>query len=97
MKWGRNREAAMEIAPIPGIRAMSAVRSPRIESWRPSVFDIDASAKPEDGRGQGSGKKAAGAEEEGEDEEFELAGDGEMGARGETGEEGPGRSVDYFA
>jgi len=87
----------MEIAPIPGIGALSAVKTPRIESWQPSVFDIEASQKPEDRGEKGSARKAAGSEETGENEENELTADGEMELGSEAWEEPAGRSVDYFA
>jgi hypothetical protein len=84
----------MEIGPIPGIRALSAVKAPTANLRPPAVFDIDPSAKPSDGREQGSGRKAAGAEE---NEEDDLMLEGETERSAEAPDEVPGRQVDYFA
>jgi len=59
----RHREAKMEIAPIPGIRALPAVKTPQGNFRPPEVFDIEGSARPDDGEGQRGGRKASGAEE----------------------------------
>jgi hypothetical protein len=79
----------MEIAPIPGIRALTTVKAPQAEIRVSEVFDIEGSARPGDGEGQRQGRKAAGAEE---DEKDDLM----VGAESESGEEGSS-SVDYFA
>ena len=84
----------MEIAPIPGIRAMPAVKAQQGDFRPPAIFDIDASAKPGEGGGQRSSRKAAGAEEDGEDDQLL---DGEMEPGGEALEDAPARQVDYFA
>jgi hypothetical protein len=87
----------MEIQPISGVRALGAVKAPRIESWRTSVFNIDASTKPEDGRGQGTARKAAESQDDGEEEEYDLALEEDAEPGSLKREEGPGRSVDYIA
>jgi hypothetical protein len=97
MKGGRNRDAAMEFAPIPGITALSAVKALRIESWQSSVFDIDASQKPEDRKEKGNARKAGGAQEDGEDEEYELAPDDEMEPGSDAHPETLETNIDYFA
>jgi len=84
----------MEIAPIPGIRAMPAVKAQQEDFRPPAIFDIDASAKPGEGGGQRSSRKAAGAEEDGEDDQLL---EGEMEPGGEVLEDAPARQVDYFA
>jgi len=84
----------MEIAPIPGIRAMPAVKAQQGDFRPPAIFDIDGSAKPGEGGGQRSSRKAAGAEEDEEDDQLL---DGEMEAGGEALEDAPARQVDYFA
>jgi hypothetical protein len=84
----------MEIAPIPGIRAMPAVKAQQGDFRPPAIFDIDASAKPGEGGGQRSNRKAAGAEEDGEDGQLL---EGEMEPGNEALEEVPARQVDYFA
>ena len=84
----------MEIALIPGIRALPGVRAPQPEMRAPAIFDIDPSSRPGDGTEQRSGRKAAGAEE---NEEDDLALEDETAAGGEDPEESPARQVDYFA
>jgi len=84
----------MEIAPIPGIRALPGVSAREAGIRPPSIFDIDASERPGDGAGQRSGKKAAGAEESDEDD---LALDDETAAEAEVLEAEPLKQVDYFA
>ena len=76
----------MEIAPIPGIRALPAVKAPQADFRPPEVFDVEGSARPGDGEGQRHGRKAAGAEE---NEQDDLMLDAEA--------EGEAPSVDYFA
>jgi hypothetical protein len=77
-------DGAMEIGPIPGIRALGAVSARRADWQGPAVFDIDGSAKPGDGNVQTAAKKAAGAEEDAEDKLVED-------------ENEPQKSVDCFA
>jgi hypothetical protein len=84
----------MEIAPIPGIRALPAVKAPQGNFRPPEVFDIEGSARPGDGEGQRGGRKASGAEENDEDEPMREA-ESEPGA--DAHEELPSRNVDYFA
>ncbi|MGH9563233.1 MAG: hypothetical protein ACRD3S_17400 [Terracidiphilus sp.] len=57
----------MEIAPIPGIRALTAVKARRAEFRPPEIFDVEGTARPGDDQGQRQGRKAAGAEEDDED------------------------------
>jgi hypothetical protein len=83
----------MEIAPISGIRALPAVKASPGNFRPPEVFDIEGSAKPDDGERQGDGRKASGAEENDEDD-LMLGAETESG---ETAEEDSARSVDYFA
>ncbi|MGB7265253.1 MAG: hypothetical protein WBC92_07045 [Terracidiphilus sp.] len=84
----------MEIGPIPGIRALPAVRGRQTVFRPPAVFDIDGSAKPGEGGGQRNGRKAAGAEESDEDD---FTFDGEMEPGGEAQGEIRAQRVDYFA
>jgi hypothetical protein len=87
----------MEIAPIPGIRALPAVKAPQGDFRPPEVFDIEGSARPGDGDRQRGGRKASGAEENDEDDLMEddlmLEAETESGAEAEGGS----RQVDYFA
>jgi hypothetical protein len=89
-----SRDVKMEIAPIPGIRALPAVRASQAEIRPPLIFDIDASARPGDGGEQRNGRKAAGAEES---DQVELALDDETTAESEAFETAPLKQVDYFA
>ncbi len=84
----------MEISPIPGIRALPAVKAQQGDFAPPAIFDIDASAKPGEGSGQRSSRKAAGAEE---DDEDDLMVEGEMERGGEAFDEVQPRQVNYFA
>ena len=84
----------MEIAPIPGIRALHAVRSPQTEMRAPAIFDIDSSSRPGDDAEQRNRRKAAGAEE---NEADDLGPEGEILAGGAELEEAPAKQVDYFA
>ena len=85
----------MEIGPIPGIRAVPAVKAAEADLRPPAFFEIIASAKPGDGSGQGSRRKAAGAEENDAPDDLMLDGGAESG--GEVREETPARQVDFFA
>jgi hypothetical protein len=87
-------DVKMEIAPIPGIRALPAVRAVQAEIRPPAIFDIDASARPGDGEERRGGRKAAGAEES---DEEELALDAETADEAESLEAAPSKQVDYFA
>jgi len=84
----------MEIAPIPGIRALPAVRPPQAEMRAPAIFDIDSSSRPGDEAEQRNRRKATGAEE---NEEDDLASAGETADGGVDPEDAPARQVDYFA
>jgi len=93
----------MEISPIPGIRAVPAMKAPQPDFRPPAVFDIDAAAKPGEGGERGNKRKAAGAEEsdeekwtlENDEEEPMFASEAERGE--ETPAEVPSKQVDYFA
>jgi hypothetical protein len=89
-----SRDVKTEIAPIPEIRALPAVRAPQAEMRPPTIFDIDAAARPGGGGEQRSGRKAAGAEESHEDD---LQLEGEPAGGAQTVEDAPPKQVDYFA
>jgi hypothetical protein len=82
----------MEIAPIPGIRALQAVKAPQAEFRPPEIFDIEGSARPGDGQERRNGRKAAGAEEN-EEDDLMLGAENESGG----GPEGSASRIDYFA
>jgi len=84
----------MEIAPIPGIRALPAVKAPQADFRPPEVFDIEGSARPGDGQGQRNGRKAAGAEENDKDD---LTLDTETESGSDTQDISSGTRIDYFA
>lgn len=75
----------MEIAPIPGIRAVTAMKGPQAEFRLAEIFDLEGAARAGDDQGQRHGKKAAGAEEDDEDDVM-LDADSESAS-----------AVDYFA
>jgi len=50
----------MEISPIPGIRALPAVKAPPADPRLSAVFDIENSSGPADDTYSGSGRKASG-------------------------------------
>lgn len=64
----------MEIGPIPGIRAIPAIRPRPVHPEVTAFFDIEASARPGDDTYTRRSKKAAGAEEN-EDDELDEAED----------------------
>ncbi len=84
----------MEIAPIPGIRALPAVKAPQGDFRPPEVFDIEGSARPGDGDGQRGGRKASGAEEN-DGDDLMLDAETEPGVDAREGL--PAQNVDYFA
>jgi len=85
----------MELGPIPGVRALPAVRTRPSDLRPPAIFEVDAAARPGDGGGQQNGRKAAGAEENGDELTFESQPDVEAAA--EANEDAhPGR-IDTFA
>ena len=84
----------MEIAPIPGVRALAAVRARQGEMRAPAIFDVDPSSRPGDDAGQRGRRKASGAEE---NEEDDFALEGETLSSGVDLEGKPARQVDYLA
>lgn len=84
----------MEIAPIPGIRAFTAARSPQTEMRAPEIFNIDGSSRPGDDAEQGSERNATGAEK---NTEADPAPESETSVDGVEMEEAPAKEVDYFA
>ncbi len=54
----------MEISPIPGIRALPAVKAPPANSRLFAVFDIENSSGAGDDTYSGSGRKAAGGQDD---------------------------------
>jgi hypothetical protein len=54
----------MEIAPIPGIRAVPAVKAPPANPRLSAIFDIEHSSEPGDDSYSGSGRKASGGQDD---------------------------------
>lgn len=77
----------MEIAPIPGTRAIGPARAQRTNSDLSRAFDINAVSKMGDNAAATRVNKAAGAEE---DEDLDLSEDEESSAQDQPG-------VNYFA
>jgi hypothetical protein len=65
----------MEIAPIPGIRTVQAVKAPPSDGRLSSVFDIENSSGPGDDTYSGNGRKASGGQDAEEEEELESDSD----------------------
>jgi hypothetical protein len=86
----------MEIGPIPGIRALPAVKARPTDPQLSAVFDIDALAKSGDSEWTESRKKAAGAEEDEEEEEGFLLGD-EADSGSHAFDDAPVSRISYFA
>ena len=77
----------MEISPIPGLRAVAAVKPRPVDPELTAFFDIESTARPGDDTYTGNGKKAAGAEENEEDNAEDL----DAVSPSEAPERGPGR------
>ena len=91
MDRGKKREEEMEIAPIPGIRAVPAVRAPQADFRPPEVGDIEGAARPGEGEEHRQNRKAQGAEEE---EQDDIMLDAEADSSGQHDESSP--RIDYF-
>jgi hypothetical protein len=78
----------MEIGPIPGIRALPAVKARPTAPQLSAVFDIDALVRPGDSEWTDGRKKASGAEED-EGDEFSSGSDAPDDAQES--------SISYFA
>jgi hypothetical protein len=81
----------MELGPIPGIRAYTAVKAAPADFQLSALLDIDEIARPGHSGRSGDRKKAAGAEEM-EADDFELAGDG-----ADSSSDAPPGSISFFA
>lgn len=77
----------MEIGPIPGIRALPAVKARPVAPQLTALFEIDETARPDESEWTDGRKTAAGAEE---DEELTQE---EAGAETDA----PAGRVSYFA
>lgn len=97
----------MEISPIPGIRSLPVMKTPRADADLSQVFDIVNSTRPDDDTYDGSSKKDPGGQDEPETAE-EPEGIEELQAIAEapttqTVEDAdqipadPGLGVNYFA
>jgi hypothetical protein len=80
----------MEISPIPGIRALPAVKAPPVDPRLSAVFDIENSSGPGDDTYSGNGRKAAGGQD---DEAEESLLDAESGSVFSDGEGGGGINI----
>ena len=76
----------MEIIPIPGIRALPAVKAPPADPRLSAVFDIENSSGPADDTYSGSGRKASGGQDDEEEESLlEAESDSEFPNAGSGG------------
>ena len=80
----------MEISPIPGIRALPAVKAPPVDPRLSAVFDIENSSGPGDDTYSCNGRKAAGGQD---DEAEESLLDAESGSVFSGGEGGGGINI----
>ncbi len=83
----------MQIGPVPEVRIPLTVKAPPVDPQLTALFDIEGIAPAGDDSYSGGARKAAGAEE---DEKDELAGE-EKEAGAEPSDDGPVRSISYFA
>jgi hypothetical protein len=90
-----SRRAAMEIGPIPGIRAFSTVKARPNGPELSAVFDIDGLTRGRDSLGPEARIKAAGADEE--DEEDEMNPEDRIGSETDGSSLAPPSSVSFFA
>ncbi len=81
----------MEISPIPGIRALPAVKAPPVDLRLSAVFDIENSSGPGDDTYSGSGRKALGGQDD-EAEESLL----EQDSASESPNDGFGGSINIL-
>ena len=75
----------MEISPIPGIRALPAVKAPPVDPRLSAVFDIENSSGPGDDTYSGNGRKAAGGQDDEAEESLLDAESGSVFSGGEGG------------
>jgi hypothetical protein len=75
----------MEISPIPGIRALPAVKAPPVDPRLSAVFDIENSSGAGDDTYSGSGRKAAGGQDDEAEESLLDAESGSVFSGGEGG------------
>lgn len=87
----------MEIAPIAGIRVMSAVKSRPVDPELTAEFAIEAAARLGDDTYTSSMRKAAGAEEDEDEEVEELTEEDEEARPASTAEPGGGRTIRFLA
>ena len=62
----------MEIGPIPGIRALPAVKAPPADPRLSAVFDIENSSGAGDDTYSGSGRKGAGGQDDEDESSLEA-------------------------
>jgi hypothetical protein len=65
----------MEIGPIPGIRAVPAVKAPPADPRLSAIFDVENSSGPGDDTYSGSGRKASGGQDDEDEAELESGSD----------------------
>jgi len=91
----------MEIGPIPGVRAVQAVRPPAANAGLPAVFDIENFARIGDETYSPSGGRSAGGFEDDEDDLADATPDLEDEAEPEpamlASGNAPGRQISFFA
>jgi hypothetical protein len=81
----------MELSPIPGLRAYTAVKAAPADFQLSALLDIDEVARPGHSARSGERKKATGAEEMDSDDPASA------GDSAETASEAPQSSISFFA
>jgi hypothetical protein len=95
-EWARADKAVMEIAPIAGIRVMTAVKPQPVDPELSAEFAIEA-ARLGDDTYTSAMRKAAGAEEDEDEEVEELAEEDEETRPASTAEPGNGSTISFVA
>lgn len=86
----------MEIAPIPGIRAITAVKAQPAETRLTAVFDMEAIVRAGDDSYTGDGHTSSGGQDDDAEDTLSTAPD-ETGQRRGGAEENPPHRVSLFA
>jgi hypothetical protein len=87
----------MEIAPIAGIRVMTAVKPRPVDPELTAEFAIEAAAWLGDDTYTSPTRKAAGAEEEDDEEAEDLAEEDKEARPASTAEPGDGSTISFVA
>ena len=93
----RADNGVMEIAPIAGIRVLTAVKPRPVDPELSAEFAIEAAARLGDDTYTSAVRKAAGAEEDDEEEAEELTEEDEVARPANAVEPGDGSTISFVA